>query len=156
MKKTLGKYCAIAREDAGFTQEATETVLLVSARSVSAYERGETLPPADIVMLMIEKFNAPWLGYQYLRCNEVGQALLPDVPINRNLSASILDLQVEMDDVINSQNALAKVGRDDTITENEHPIFDKCKCEILEFIGAAFSVITAQKRKTPVIAHRRN
>lgn len=156
MKMVFGDYCRIARELAGFTQQDAEPLLGVSWRSISDYERGFTLTPRNIVIKMMEAYDAKWLGYQYFICSEIGQALnLPVIPIGRNLSSSILNLQVEMDDVIDLQKALARVCKDDVVTEDEHPTFEGCKKELTELVGAAMSIITIQKNKTPVVAHRR-
>lgn len=156
MNKIFGKYCKTARELAGITQEQAALLLLASWRSISDYEHGVTLPPQCTVVRMMDVYDAQWLGYQYFICSEIGQALnLPIIPVGRNLSSSILNLQVEMDDVIDSQKALARVCKDDVVTEDEHPTFEVCKKELTELVGAAMSIITAQKNKTPVMAHRR-
>ena len=148
--------CILARESMNLTQEALAELCKISRGSISDYERGKAVPGEDIVLTLIEKLEAPFIGYAYLRINEVGKFLLPDIP-QRHLASNVLDLQIEMNDVAGLQIDLAKIGKDNKIDEIEKPIGDRCKQEITEMIGAAYSVWLSlwQKEKTPVVAHRR-
>lgn len=157
MQTSFGLACAIARDNAGFTQEQAEILLCVSVRSISDYERDHTIPSDDVVERMMQSYNAPWLGYIYLKStNRVACQILPDIEL-RQLSASILDLQVEMNHVNAAQIEIAEVGRDNNVDENERPRWQRCTSELRGLVGSIFSVLMApaQKEKTSVLAHRR-
>ena len=154
MKHTFGRVCAIAREESGLRQESASELLHVSTRSISDYERNITIPPQDIVLAMMKHYNAPWLGYMYLQLtNEVGRAVLPELEL-RQLSASILDLQVGIMEASEMHKQIAKVGRDDVIDNSEQPIWCECTNAIKSLAGAAFSVIFAPMHKEKT-AHKR-
>lgn len=151
MYEQFGQACATAREKASLTQEQAEPVLHIGARSISDYERGRTLPGDETVLLMMEKYNAPELGYLYLRCNKVGQMLLPEIP-TRLLSSSILDLQIEMKHTLDLQNDIAEVGRDNRVDESELPRWQQCVKELRELAGSIFSVLLVPlEKKVPPI-----
>lgn len=157
MQTTFGKLCAAARDVAGYTQESASSILNVSPRSISAYECGKASIPEDIVLKMMDVYNAKWIGYMYLTMiNKVGESLLPSIE-QRALSASILDLQVEMEQVNEIQMELAKVGRDNEITTDEITIFNDCIEKLTAVCGAIFSIAYTplEKEKSPVLAHRR-
>lgn len=66
-----------ARLVANLTQEKAAELLNVSPKSVGAYERGETIPPDDIVVSMTKTYQTPWLAYMHLTINnEVGKEYL--------------------------------------------------------------------------------
>ncbi|MDF2571991.1 MAG: putative prophage LambdaCh01, transcriptional regulator [Sporomusa sp.] len=157
MQTKFGKLCATARDFAGYTQESASPRLNVSPRSISAYECGKAPIPEDIVLKMMDTYNASWLGYMYLKMtNKVGELILPNIE-QRALSASILDLRVEMEQVNEIQMELAKVGRDDKITTDEVPIFNSCIEKLTAVCGAIFAIAYSplEKEKSPVLAHRR-
>jgi transcriptional regulator with XRE-family HTH domain len=157
MQTKFGKLCATARDVAGYTQETASSILNVSPRSISAYECGKAPIPEDIVLKMMDTYNASWLGYMYLKMtNKVGDLILPSIE-QRALSASILDLQVEMEQVNEIQMKLAKVGRDDKITTDETTIFNSCIEKLTAVCGAIFSIAYTPlgKEKSPVLAPRR-
>jgi hypothetical protein len=71
--------------------------------------------------------------------SKVGDFILPDIT-QRALSASILDLQVEMEQAADIQRDLAKVGRDDIISPDEVPIFNSCVDQLKLVCGAIFAI----------------
>ncbi len=149
-----------ARLSTDMTQENVAEMLHISMKSIGAYERGETIPPDDIVCNMVTIYKAPWLAYTHLKFNnEVGKKYLPDIEF-RELSANILDLQLEMVEITKSQCDIATVGRDNKIDKDEQPVWNDCMKKIEKLIGAAFAVLLSplvpiQKEKTPVLEHRR-
>ncbi|MCC5468400.1 helix-turn-helix domain-containing protein [Pelosinus baikalensis] len=157
MQTKFGKLCATARDFAGYTQESASPVLNVSPRSISTYECGKAPIPEDVILKMMEIYNAKWLGYMYLKMtNKVGELILPSIE-HRALSANILDLQVEMEEVNKMQMDLARVGRDDKITTDETPLFNRCIERLISLCGAIFAIayMPLLKEKSPVLAHRR-
>lgn len=147
----------IARLTTDFTQESASERLNISPKSIGAYERGETIPPDEMVITMVELYNAPWLSYMHLKINNpVGKKYLPDIQL-RELSSSILDLQVEMDNTNKVQLGMATIGRDNIVDEHEASEWKKYMSNLRSLGGALFSVVFAptQKEKSPVLAHRR-
>jgi transcriptional regulator with XRE-family HTH domain len=136
-----------ARFNTGLIGEKVAELLNISIESIRDYERGATLPPPEIVLKMAEIYRAPWLGYEYLRMtNPIGQSLLPEL-LYRDIPASLLDLQVELDHAFDYQKKMAEVGRDDHIDEQEKPVWIKGLEEIHHLVRAAFSVILAPIEK---------
>lgn len=138
------------------SNEALAELCNLSRNSISAYRSGDSLPGEEAMLLIMEKLDAPWLGWIWLRSNRVGAELLPDVPL-RELSASYCDLQVELDDANGLQRDMALICRDNRIDDAEQSTWAKCRKELTELITSAFSLLLApmQKEKSPVVAHRR-
>lgn len=151
MNKTFGIYCASARKTAGFSQESAAELFGVSVRSVSDYENGKTAVPDDIVAKMVKAYDAMWLGYLYLSMDSlVGKIILPEIEI-KELSSSLLNLQVHMKKAQDIQLEFAEIGSDNLIEENEQPAYDRCLKVTSSLISSALSVIVAPKKK-PVLA----
>jgi hypothetical protein len=120
MQIKIRKLSAIARAVARYTQESASPKLNVSPRSISAYECGKAPIPDDVVLKMIDIYNALWLGYMYLKItNKVGTLILPNISIG-HYPLIFWDLQVEMEQVSKMQMDLANVGRDDRIPDDKH------------------------------------
>lgn len=154
MRKNFGRLCAIARKDAGFTQESAAEIFGISSRSMHDYETGVTKVPDDIAAQMVKSYKTPWLGYIYLfTSTEVGRLILPTIEL-KELSSSILNWQVHMKKANDMQYDIAEVGSDNRIDSNEQPIYKKCISTINMLIGAAFSVVMApivpNKKAAPV------
>jgi len=146
-----------ARLYADLTQESASELLNISCKSIGTYERGETIPPDEIVIAMVELYNTPWLSYMHLKINNpVGKKYLPDIQL-RELSSSILDLQVEMDNANKVQLGIATMGRDNIVDRDEAPQWKGYMSNLRTLGGALFSVVYApiQKEKSPVLVHRR-
>jgi len=157
MRKKFGKICATARDDAGYTQEQAAPELNVSTRSLSDYEQGKTIVPEDVVLTMMDIYNAQWLGYLYLQiANEVGRKILPGIEF-RDVSTSLLMVQREMNHVSGTMSSMIEACSDGVITDDEQPEWMRCITEIKHQISAGLSLMFApvQKEKSPVLAHRR-
>ncbi|MDT8901130.1 helix-turn-helix domain-containing protein [Anaeroselena agilis] len=148
MQCSFGKLCAKARDDAGFTQESAEPLLLVSVRSISDYERGVTPVPEDVVLRMMDAYHARWLGYAYLQqTNRVGQAILPAITVDRHFAQSILNLRVEMKHVGAVQDEIDEIGMDGHVDHHEHPRWLMCAKELHELAGTLFAVLLSPLHK---------
>ncbi|MGL5271659.1 MAG: helix-turn-helix transcriptional regulator [Selenomonadaceae bacterium] len=152
MNKKFAMCCAIARKSAGFSQEAVAELCGVSVRSISDYETGRTSVPDDIAAKMVKIYDAMWLGYLYLSLNSaVGQMILPEVEI-KELSSSLLNLQVHMKKAQDIQLDFAEIGSDNIIEAEEQPIYERCLKVTSSLIGSAISVIVAPKKKSALAA----
>lgn len=143
MNKEFGRLCATARNKEGLTQETAAELFGVSVRSISDYENGKTAVPDDIVRLMVKHYHASWLGYLYLQqTSDVGKEILPQVEI-KELSQSILDLQVKMKKANDIQFEIAEVGADNIIDRQEEPVYIKCMDVVKLLIGSAMALTLA-------------
>lgn len=143
-----------ARFTTNYTGEEVAELIHKSVDSIRDYESGRTIPPDDVVNDLVELYQTPWLAYLHLKINnEVGKKHLPDVPI-RQLSSSILDLQVHMNYAAAVQIDIAEVGRDNLVDKHEEPKWSNCKEILNSLAGSLFSVLFSpiQKEKT---AHKR-
>ena len=145
-----------ARLSTDMTQEKVAEMLHISMKSIGAYERGETIPPDDIVCNMVTIYKAPWLAYVHLKTNnEVGKLYLPNIKI-KDLSCSVLDLQYEIEGILGRQSDIVSVGRDNRIDTSEQIVWNECMSKVDRLAGAAFQLLFApQTEKTPVREHRR-
>ena len=145
-----------ARLSTDMTQEKVAEMLHISMKSIGAYERGETIPPDDIVCNMVTLYQAPWLAYVHLKTNnEVGKLYLPNIKI-KDLSCSVLDLQYEIEGILGRQSDIVSVGRDNRIDTSEQIVWNECMSKVDRLAGAAFQLLFApQTEKTPVREHRR-
>lgn len=157
MMNTFGKCCSFARNASGLTQEQAAPLLGVVTRTLSGYECDNSPVPEDVVLKMMEVYDAEWLGFMFLKMtSRVGNRILPAIQ-QRALSAHILDLQVEMDQANNVQKDLARVGRDDKITPDEIPVFLTSIEQLMSLCGSIYSIVYAsiENEKPPVREHRR-
>lgn len=148
MQKLSRSIYQTARNSAGITQEESAERLCISVESLRAYERKATVPPADIVLSMIELYSTPSLGYLYLKLdNPVGQKYLPDIEF-RDLPSSVLVLQKEMNDVEAVKDDMIDAACDGNIDKTEHPRWkNKIMTEISHLAGAALSMMFTPLQK---------
>jgi len=148
--KTIYKIC---RNYTGMSQEEVLSYLFISARSLSDYETGRTIPSEDIVCRMVEVYGAPQLAYLHLKQNtEVGRRYLPDICLN-DLPRAVLKLQKEASDMIPVEKDLVSIACDGEIDNAEIPLWERAKEELQELVGAALAVLYTE-RKRPLKAAR--
>jgi transcriptional regulator with XRE-family HTH domain len=142
-----------ARRAKGLTHEQLSELCGISVGSVSNYGRGESLPSEEVTLVLMERLDAPHLGYIWLRSNKVGNMLLPEVS-TRQLSQNILDLRVEMKHVSRLQDDIDEMGRDNQVENHEIPRWMEGMNELRDVIRSAFSLLLTpiQKEKTALKA----
>lgn len=134
----------IARESAGITQERAAELINVSVESVRAYESGRRIPPDDVVIHMIEVYNAQYLAYQHLKTSaEVGRRYLPDIEI-KDLPAAILKLEKEVSDFLKCQDELINITYDGAITADELPRYNQILHELDDITAAIWTLKMAR------------
>ena len=139
-----------ARFSTDLKQEPVAELMHISVESLRAYESGVTIPPADIVIMMIETYCTPWLAYQHLKTSTlVGEKYLPDIDF-RDLPTSVLMLQKEMADTYAVNRDMIDVTCDGQIDAHEHTQWGKVTTEIKQLIGAGFSLLFAPVQKEKV------
>ena len=145
MNSIFGNIYKSARRAAGLTQEQASERLYISTRSLLEYEAGRTIPPDDVVCLMVEIYGAKHLAYLHLKVStEVGRRFLPDLHI-LDLPRSVLKLQKEVADVSHVHEDMVSVACDGIIESREKAIWQRIETELSEMVGAGLSVIFARR-----------
>ncbi len=129
----------IARESAGMTQERAAERIDVSVESLRAYESGRRIPPGDVVIRMVDIYDARYLAYQHLKAEEVGRRFLPKVEF-RDLPSAILRLQKEVNDFLKRRDQLIDIASDGIISADERPAFDEIMKELDDIVAAIMSL----------------
>lgn len=139
-----------ARLSTDLKQEPVAELMHISVESLRAYESGITIPPGDIVIMMIETYGTPWLAYQHLKTSTlVGEKYLPDIDF-RDLPTSVLMLQKEMSDTYAVREEMIEVTCDGRIDAHENPQWNKVTTEIKQLISAGLSLLFAPAQKEKV------
>lgn len=147
MYQSIGYAAATARNNAGFNQEPASEALHISPRTLSAYENDRMPIPDETIFNMIKVYNAPWLGYEYLRmATKTGNLILPEISFD-HLSANVCGLQVEMRHVDDMRYELSEICRDNIVSKDEEQKWKVCMKEVKELIGALFSLKLAPIQK---------
>jgi len=145
MKELFAKYAITDRRKAGLTQEQAAEKLHISVRTISDYECGKSLPPDDVVEIMIDTYKSVRIGYIWLRCNRIGHRLLPNTPM-QHFESSILHLQSRLKRVNEINGIIVDVGWDGVIEEQEIEQWEKVTEALNDLASAIFSVQMAQKK----------
>ncbi|WP_110954747.1 helix-turn-helix domain-containing protein [Anaerosinus massiliensis] len=144
-----------ARMGAGYTQEKAAELLNISVRSIRAYEGGETIPHDDVVVDMASVYNVPYLAYQHLKINnEIGKRYLPEIKVS-NLSSSILDLRVELEDTSKNEYSISSIGRDNRVDKHEQRVWNECMDKVKSLIAASFSILLAPMAPMTNLANKK-
>ena len=124
MSSNSGNIYSSARKAKGYTQEHSAELLGVSVESVRAYEGGQRLPPDDVVLGMVEIYNAPHLAHQHLQRTVLGKTVLPEVQ-KKDFAVTTLSLFKEESDVFALKRRLECIASDGIIDNNEKPEMDQ-------------------------------
>lgn len=136
MRETIGFAASTARSNAYFKQEYAAELLNISPRTLSAYENNRFTIPDDVMLKMIQLYNAHWLGYEWMRLTfETGKHILPALTTEQSLASNALGLQVEMKHVKNIEADIAEICQDNIIDAKEVPIWKACKKEADDLIA---------------------
>jgi len=136
----------MARKTTHLTQEKAAEHIGVSRDSISAYERGITPTPDDIVCRMIEIYGTEWLAYEHLRqSTQVGRRHLPKIHYT-GIAQSVLRFQKEVNDLENINSDMINIACDNIIHRNQEKRWREVSKEIEDIAGAALSLIFTQKK----------
>ncbi|MBS4534475.1 helix-turn-helix transcriptional regulator [Clostridium sp. D2Q-14] len=148
MGKGYGNLYKKARKNTNLTQEKASEFLGVSRDSLSAYERGITPVPDDVVCKMIQFYETEWLAYEHLRqSTTVGRKYLPEIH-HSDIAESVLKLQKEIDDLNAIKRDMFSIACDGLIDNHELEKWNEVTKETNEVAGAALSLIFTQNKKT--------
>lgn len=133
---------AAARNAAGLTQERAAEMIGVSCRCLADYEAGQRLPGNDVVIRMVDVYDARYLAYQHLRSSsEMARCIIPDTG-NMELPEAVLRLVSCVydfaDDKLDRQ--LILIAQDGLIDESERPRFNRIVRKLDTIIQSALAV----------------
>lgn len=134
----------IARESAGFTQDKASELLDISVESLRAYESSRRIPPNNIVVSMVEIYNAQYLAYKHLKNSEIGEIILPDIKVE-SLSISILKLQKEIKKFSEYEEILIEIGSDGIISDSEKADWNSIQNAFNDIVKAFMSLKYAKE-----------
>jgi transcriptional regulator with XRE-family HTH domain len=107
MYREARKKCSLSLEEAAFK-------LNISARTLSNYESGDTVPSADVVLAMSKLYRQPFLTQVYCReCCGIGRAysyLVLD-NVNSSIESVLLSLQGEAGEAMEMLPDMLKIIR---------------------------------------------
>lgn len=154
MNIPFGRLAAIARANAGLSQEKASELLHVSIRTLSNYENGITTVPDGTVYQMMRLYDSVELGWNYLLdTSSVARDLISDIRFSCGVASGALGLEVSTNEFLNVRNAFNRICLDDIITQDEQPLYEKCREKIKMLIGTGISALIATK-KEPVTRQR--
>lgn len=151
MIETIGFSASIARNNAGFKQEYAAEALCINCRTLSQYENNRSPIPDDVIVNMINLYNAPWLGYEWLRLSfDTGKKILPELSLNKSLASNALGMQIGIKNVKNIEYELAEICEDNVIDSNEIKIWDSCVEQVNGLWGRLATVILHPTQKETI------
>lgn len=149
MSKYFAFYAKSDRKAAGLTIEEAAEQLHVSARALSDYERGITLPPDYTAEGMMRLYNSPRLGYIWLRANSIGYRLLPELPkLSLNQAASGLAIAAKK--TLDIHFDLLEIAADNVIEPHEEGMHAVGSEVITKYVAHGMHFALAGKEKTTV------
>ena len=102
------------------SREGAAEALLVDPRTLAAYELGERSVPSDILLRMVDIYNAPGLLQSY--CAQeclIGRALNKQSPNATSLSQVAVQVYLQSIDTIKIHDQLATIVADGEISDSE-------------------------------------
>lgn len=137
-----------ARKFAGLTIEQAAEMIGVAPRTLAGYEKGEYIPPADIVCSMCQTYRAEWLAYQHLQgSNPLGRKYLPEIDFS-SLPAQVLRFQKEMADAEGVAGEMIEVACDGQVDKQEAATWHRVTKEVRDLVGAGLALLFTEKEKT--------
>lgn len=129
-----------ARESAGYTQERAAELIGCSVDSLKSYESERRLPSDQVVIIMVDIYQAHFLAYQHLKYkSDIGKYLLPDadyVP----LSQATLRLLHYLKLLLDKKERLTEISMDGVIDQTEQMDWDSITKSIEKLIASLFQV----------------
>lgn len=130
-----------ARKETLLSQEQAAEQLYISTESVKAYERGQRVPPNDVVCRMAETYGTPWLALEHLEATSGQLGVLPEITVQTLSTASIVLINRVLEFADRHRDRqLLRIAEDGIIDETERPEFEAIIHDLDGIIGAAFQV----------------
>lgn len=108
-----------ARNNAGISQLKALTELMISQRTITRYENGESTPPPDVALKMADFYDTPELTAQYCKREcAIGRRFCYNIT-KQPLPNAVLHFKHALNEVQGSRGLLTKVAYDGVITSEE-------------------------------------
>lgn len=124
MNNEFLKALVLYRNNAGLTQEQASEKLCICLRSLISYVIRNVGAPRFIVNKMSQIYNAPILGYYWLRNTQTGKNILPALA-KSSLSENGLCFLDGLNTANECRDDLIKICLDNKIDASEQPRFKK-------------------------------
>lgn len=130
-----------ARESSGLTQEKAAERIGVSTESIRIYESGKRIPPDDVVVRMVDIYDARYLAYQHIKENvKAAGSLIPSNVEIKDLPTAVLRLQKEVNDFMKIREQMIDITCDGVISEDERPAWNRITKELDDISRAIMSL----------------
>lgn len=130
-----------ARESSGLTQEKAAERIGVSTESIRIYESGKRIPPDDVVVRMVDIYDARYLAYQHIKENvKAAGSLIPSNVEIKDLPTAVLRLQKEVNDFMKIRDQMIDITCDGVISEDERPAWNRITKELDDISRAIMSL----------------
>lgn len=130
-----------ARESSGLTQEKAAERIGVSTESIRIYESGKRIPPDDVVVRMVDIYDARYLAYQHIKENvKAAGSLIPSNVEIKDLPTAVLRLQKEVNDFMKVRDQMLDITCDGVISEDERPAWNRIIKELDDISRAIMSL----------------
>lgn len=128
------------------SRESAAEYFGVSVSSMANYERGITVPPLDLVMMMAEEYNAPQLKNLYCT-NQCplgkGQPISTEL---KTLEAVTVGIIAKLEDVEDMRRGLLNIAEDGIISLDEEEEFEELS-QTLDKLAVSISELRLLKDK---------
>lgn len=139
------------RRASGLTQERASELLGCSVRALKNWETGVNTPPDNIVVLMVDVYQAPTLAIEHLRSTvSIAWDLIPAVRVVP-LSQAVCGLIAAVKDFIGSDSdwALLDIASDGMVDELEEKEFQRLMEQLDKIVEAALLLKYANNGRSP-------
>ena len=141
MKEIYKNYYKQCRENANLSQEQAAELLHVSIRSLSDYENGKTIPPDEVVEMMITIYHTKLLGWLHLRnTSSLAMKCIPEVEKIKSEADIFLHIVFSEDGISEIKTKIKEILEDGKITPDEQSDFEKIQQQARNMIGRLFSI----------------
>lgn len=130
------------------SRESTSEYLGVSVSSLANYERGITVPPMDLVMMMADVYNAPQLKNLYCKQQcPLGKEQQLEIEV-KSLEAIAVNIvsKLDLEEINGIKKQLLKISEDGKISLNEEKEFVEISVA-LEELATTISGLKLLKEK---------
>ncbi|MHB1153531.1 MAG: helix-turn-helix domain-containing protein [Eubacteriales bacterium] len=141
MQEQYSNIYETARKSSGLTQEKAAEKIGVSYGSIKDYESDKRIPPDDVVVRMVDIYDARYLAYQHIKENvKAAGSLIPSNVEIKDLPTAVLRLQKEVNDFMKVRDQMLDITCDGIISEEERPAWNKITKELDDISRAIMSL----------------
>lgn len=140
MKERYTNYWQICREEAKISRNDVALVIEKSMETIGAYERGETLVPPEIALVLEDLYRKPGAALEYLRLtNPIAAKYLPE--IKGGLLENAVQLNLSAQEIIDNSNNLLKAAIDGTLLNDSPEMLKKSHAVFMQVMASVMSIL---------------